>query len=271
MVRLSLVHGNTAESAYAYVLHAAMLVGPIQEDYRSAYEFGQLALSLNERLYEPALRAKVLMMFAWSISLWRMPLEASFPVTQESFRLGHETGLFVDAAWALFNEIWFALLTCPDLASFQQVYRPTVDYSERIQMRHIADAKRVLLQWGRALQGSTESPTSLTDASFDEDAYRRTYQGQRLFEMFYCVARLALLYTFDEVPAACEAARTAELVIGEDFRGTIWDELRVFHEALALSRSAGAEDRLALGNRSPLVQISGLKRDPHLEMHTRGG
>jgi cyclic pyranopterin phosphate synthase len=33
----------------------------------------------------------------------------------------------------------------------------------------------------------------------------------------------------------------------------------------------GAEDRLALGNRTPLVQIGGLKRDPHLEMHTRGG
>ncbi len=33
----------------------------------------------------------------------------------------------------------------------------------------------------------------------------------------------------------------------------------------------GAEDRLALGNRQPLVQIAGLKRDPHLEMHTRGG
>jgi GTP 3',8-cyclase len=33
----------------------------------------------------------------------------------------------------------------------------------------------------------------------------------------------------------------------------------------------GAEDRLLLGNRQPLVQIGGLKRDPHLEMHTRGG
>ena len=33
----------------------------------------------------------------------------------------------------------------------------------------------------------------------------------------------------------------------------------------------GAEERLALGDRQPLVQISGLKRDPHLEMHTRGG
>jgi len=33
----------------------------------------------------------------------------------------------------------------------------------------------------------------------------------------------------------------------------------------------GAEARLAVGNRQPLVQIGGLKRDPHLEMHTRGG
>ncbi|HET7343895.1 MAG TPA: GTP 3',8-cyclase MoaA [Methylomirabilota bacterium] len=33
----------------------------------------------------------------------------------------------------------------------------------------------------------------------------------------------------------------------------------------------GAEDRLALDARQPLVQIAGLKRDPHLEMHTRGG
>jgi cyclic pyranopterin phosphate synthase len=34
----------------------------------------------------------------------------------------------------------------------------------------------------------------------------------------------------------------------------------------------GAEDRLAVGDqRQPLVQIGGLRRDPHLEMHTRGG
>jgi cyclic pyranopterin phosphate synthase len=33
----------------------------------------------------------------------------------------------------------------------------------------------------------------------------------------------------------------------------------------------GAEERLALGRRTPLVQVGGLRRDPHLEMHTRGG
>ena len=33
----------------------------------------------------------------------------------------------------------------------------------------------------------------------------------------------------------------------------------------------GAEERLSVRHRSPLVQIAELKRDPHLEMHTRGG
>jgi cyclic pyranopterin phosphate synthase len=36
-------------------------------------------------------------------------------------------------------------------------------------------------------------------------------------------------------------------------------------------RDRGAEDRLAVRERSPLLQVERLKRDPHLEMHTRGG
>jgi predicted ATPase/transcriptional regulator with GAF, ATPase, and Fis domain len=246
MVRLSLTHGNVEESAYAYVLHAAMLLGPVKEDYRTAYEFGLLALRLNERLYNPAVRAKVCMMFAWAVSVWQMPLEASFPFTREAFRLGHDTGLFVDASWALFNEIWFALLSSSDLAVFDATYGPHVDYSERIKMHHIADAKRVLLQWGRALRGLTEHPLSFTDATFDEAAYCDTYQGQRLFEMFFIVAKLAVLYTFEAYQEAHEAARRAEAIIRQDFSGTIWDEIRTFYHALTLSAlhtDAPAEER----------------------------
>ena len=50
------------------------------------------------------------------------------------------------------------------------------------------------------------------------------------------------------------------------------DELKVLITGGWRARTdRGAEDRLALGNRQPLVQIGGLKLDPHLEMHTRGG
>jgi cyclic pyranopterin phosphate synthase len=36
-------------------------------------------------------------------------------------------------------------------------------------------------------------------------------------------------------------------------------------------RDRGAEERLAVRGRSPLIDVVHLKRDPHLEMHTRGG
>ena len=36
-------------------------------------------------------------------------------------------------------------------------------------------------------------------------------------------------------------------------------------------RDRGAEDRLSSGARTPLIPLDRLRRDPHLEMHTRGG
>lgn len=39
----------------------------------------------------------------------------------------------------------------------------------------------------------------------------------------------------------------------------------------AMRRDRGAVERLALSERAPLIGITDLKKDPHLEMHTRGG
>jgi GTP 3',8-cyclase len=36
-------------------------------------------------------------------------------------------------------------------------------------------------------------------------------------------------------------------------------------------RDRGAEERKELGYRGVLIRLEGLKDDPHLEMHTRGG
>ena len=64
---------------------------------------------------------------------------------------------------------------------------------------------------------------------------------------------------------------------GQDLRGALRGGASR-EELLSLIRSTwqgrrdrGAEERLALPERRPLIQIGELKRDPHLEMHTRGG
>jgi cyclic pyranopterin phosphate synthase len=55
-------------------------------------------------------------------------------------------------------------------------------------------------------------------------------------------------------------------------RGTGAEEIaRAIRDAWATRDDRGAEVRLALGDRRAIVPIKSLRRDPHLEMHTRGG
>jgi GTP 3',8-cyclase len=55
-------------------------------------------------------------------------------------------------------------------------------------------------------------------------------------------------------------------------RGASVEELReLITRGWTARADRGAEERLALRDRSPLLQISRLRQDPHLEMHTRGG
>jgi cyclic pyranopterin phosphate synthase len=64
---------------------------------------------------------------------------------------------------------------------------------------------------------------------------------------------------------------------GIDLRGPLRagasaDELKALITGTWTARTdRGAEDRLTLRDRTPLLQVERLKRDPHLEMHTRGG
>jgi cyclic pyranopterin phosphate synthase len=64
---------------------------------------------------------------------------------------------------------------------------------------------------------------------------------------------------------------------GTDLRGPLRagaprEDLRKLIEATWRGRAdRGAEERLAVGDRAPLIPLTTLRRDPHLEMHTRGG
>ena len=233
MVRLSLVHGNAEESAYGYVTHA-ITVGPVRGDYESAYEFGRLALRVNERFNDARRRAKIHQQFHAHVNLWRRPMQTCIPYAREACRSGLETGDFLYAAYGASTETWPAMLATQDLAQFVRDYSPNVALINKLKATGFADSLKIILNWARALQGQTRAPLSLSDDAIDEDKYVETYRGNPFFTTFHAVAKVQLCYVFGEYGKALTAARIARGVVYH-LSGTIWPVMFDFWNGVTLA------------------------------------
>jgi transcriptional regulator with GAF, ATPase, and Fis domain len=104
-------------------------------------------------------------------------------------------------------------------------------------MDGFVDAPLVVGQWAAAFRGLTAGPTVLDGESFSEEKYLQRHEGHSLFEMFLWSAKLSLCVIFGEYGEALRFADRAERCI-RDYHGTIWDQLCVFHRAIALAATA---------------------------------
>jgi predicted ATPase/GAF domain-containing protein len=233
MVRFSLEYGNTEESAYGYATHT-VTIGPIKGDYASAYDWGQLALLVNERFNDQKGRAKIHQQFHAHANYWRRPLQTCVPHAREASRIGLETGDFAYAGYGAFTECWHTILVTPHLDQFVQDCSASLALLERVKMTGLIPAQKAIQNWARALQGSTDHPTSFSNAGFDETAFLETY-GDHPFRVIYLhVLKVHLCVLFEEFGLAREAARCARMV-AHHLLGTIWPVYLDFFEGLALT------------------------------------
>jgi PAS domain S-box-containing protein len=233
MVRLSLVHGNSEESAYGYVTHA-ITVGPVRGQYGDAYEFGRLALTVNDRFNDRRRRAKIHQQFHAHVNLWSRPMASCLPYAREACRSGLESGDFLYAAYGAATEAWPAMLATQDLGRFVEEYSANLPLIQRLKAVAFADSLKVLLGWARALQGHTRAPLSLSDETFEESRYVETYRGSPFFTAIYAVTRLQLCWLFGDLDQALETAGAARAVV-HHLSGTIWPVEFAFWNGLTLA------------------------------------
>jgi formate hydrogenlyase transcriptional activator len=231
LVRLSLEHGVTEDSAYGCVTHA-ITIGPVKRDYVAAYEWGELALRLNARFDDAKRRAKIHQQFHAHVKLWRRPFATCIEHAREACRSGLESGDFVYAGYGAVTESWPAWLVCRSLERFVRDYTPTLAVLDRIQMADFRSALQVMLHWALALQGRAAGGLSLSDATFDEDAFvaRHEDSAAPFFLTFIYTAKLhlaVLLERFEEGVALARRARAVTVV------GTMWPTLLDFWGSLA--------------------------------------
>jgi formate hydrogenlyase transcriptional activator len=234
MVRLSLEHGNSPDSAFGY-LHHAITVGSILGEYQLGHQFGELALALNERLANSQLRAVIHHRFAALVNPWCRSFASCLAHAQRAVAAGLETGEMQVAGYAQFQQSWYGMLVEPDLAGFFARYSPVADFLAQLQSPAFLATQRLINQWSQVLQGKTAGPTSFDGPGFDEAGFTGSFGKIGIFSGMYATLKLELLHTAGRIEEARNLARESEATV-ELFFGSIWPAIFAFRHLLVLTR-----------------------------------
>ncbi|MEW6491707.1 MAG: serine/threonine-protein kinase PknK, partial [Cyanobacteriota bacterium] len=167
-INLSVKHGNTAVSSYAYATYGLILSGEVVGDVKSGYQFGQLALRLLDKFNAKELKARTLFIVNYFIRHWQEHLRNSLTPLLDAYLIGLETGDLEYATFSAGAYCYYSLVMGKELTRleremamysnvFRQLNQETFFYYNQLQ-------RQVVLN----LMDRSEDKCRLIGESYDE-------------------------------------------------------------------------------------------------------
>jgi PAS domain S-box-containing protein len=253
MANLSLEHGNSAASCYAYAL-AGSVLGPHFSDYESGFRFGKLAIDLVEKRGLDRFKARIFMMVGAHIIPWTRPILTGRRVMRGAVETAKAAG---DLTYAAFSGTHFVthLLACGDpLADVQQEAEAGLAFARRAHFGLVADRMTAKLRLILTLRGQTSALGSFDGGGFEEAQFEQHLAGDSrlaLAACWYWIRKLQARFFAGDYALAIEAAANAEQLL--------WTSATVFERAEFTFYAALA--RAALVDAAPSAE-----RSRHLEV-----
>ncbi len=167
LVNLSLAHGNSPESAFAYAAYGMLLCGAL-DDPATGYAFGRLGVALNERLDDLALKSRVIYVYTMFVHHWTEPWKTMTPWFQRGIEAGYQSGDLLYLAYSAQDCIlWDPTLDLPTATREQRKYLAIV---RDTGYRDSYDSGSLYLQMELNFMGRTRGPFSMDTDDFDEVA-----------------------------------------------------------------------------------------------------
>ncbi len=172
-VNLSLRYGTSPESAFAYAAYGMLLCGAL-DDPALGFEYGTLAVTMNDRLDDIALKSRVIYVYAMFVHHWSRHWSTMTPWFRRGIESGYQSG---DLLYLAYNAqdciIWDPKL---DLDAAEAQHAGHMEVVRDTGYRDSFDSGSLFLQMMRNFLGRTDGPLSMNDAGFDED---RVVAGMR--------------------------------------------------------------------------------------------
>ena len=208
LVRLSLLHGNTAESANGYTFYG--LLRCRDQDLDGAFRFGQAALDIAHRFGDPGTLSQSYLFVNYQLMHWKLPLSALRQPLRAAYTYGLEAGSPRNAAASATTlcicRFW-AGEELPSLLRDMEELRLTIS---QFRQHLVLNWHEVLLQAIQNLSLDVESPAQLAGPTYDESArvakHIESASHSSLFNFY--VSKALLCYLFD---ARADALKHADL------------------------------------------------------------
>lgn len=181
LVNLSVKFGNTMISPIAYAWHGSTITA-ISDNFDEAYEFGRLAVRLNEnKIHNPAIACKLYNMVANFIDVFKAPLKDSLPTLRNAYAIGMESGDKLYASYSIINELRSALSTGMPLTKWLALDDEIVPKLAQCDADVMIEVRESFRAYVLQLTGASDSICSLNNDCFNEQNYRDKYQQVPLF------------------------------------------------------------------------------------------
>ncbi|HEY9301163.1 MAG TPA: GAF domain-containing protein, partial [Phormidium sp.] len=213
MVNLSIEHGNSEPSAYAYASWGAM-TGSRLADYKVGYEFGQLAMKLVEQFNNASLSCKILEVFGAHINPWQSHIKKGLPILRNGYQIGVE---FVDI-WAGYNSYHLVLQRIIAGENFDSILDESnkyLEFNKQIKNSALVGIQQLYQYFILNLQGLTLDKFSFSDENFDEYQCVQMWEEKKFMTgvVPYNLFKTQILFLYGDYKTALTTAKKNDKII----------------------------------------------------------
>ncbi|MGD2182783.1 trifunctional serine/threonine-protein kinase/ATP-binding protein/sensor histidine kinase [Lusitaniella coriacea] len=211
-VQICIQSGYAPESAFFYPTYGILLASMFAR-YKSAYEFGQLALQLNQKWGHPIYKACASLVIC--LNYWFKPLKESNRISNDGYQSALESGDLQYAGYMLNNKSLNFFIQGIDLAQLLPEVESYLQFGKKTENQLVTDTLKGLYLILSNLRNQTSSERPFDSNEIEEKEYIENFQKQKNFYSlcFYQIFKLQALYIYGNTTAALDCALSAEKML----------------------------------------------------------
>ncbi|MBN3766218.1 ATP-binding sensor histidine kinase [Burkholderia sp. Ac-20365] len=252
MVELSLDHGNSDASSFAYVT-LGHLAGPQFGNYEAGYQLGKLSYELVEKHAMRRFRARVYMRFGNLIMPWRCHVKAGRELVRRAFDAAIQSGDLTFAAYSC-NNLYTNMLAAGDtLSEVQREAEAGLAFAEKLKFGRVISMITTQIMFIRTLRGLTAKFGTFNDGRFNERLFERHLSGNATLarpECWYWIRKSQARFLAGDYAGAIDASENAARLFEKSHS---YFEVAEYHFYGALARAC-AMDNATEGQRREHAQ-----------------